>query len=469
MPTRPVNPLVISRVSRSREEWSAQCASSITTSTGRASATRVSAACTASASSPGPFEALTWPERSPEEVAAVARDLAARSAAAGWEVAGLRAWANGPGAIAITLRLTERGLLDGRADWSTTLFGTEAWSYSRLLRIEAPDGSLLAGGGSVGEAGGFGRSEPYGPPRDVPPPADLHGSTHLDLTVEDPAYGNGPTRRFHFVLDCDGGASDGIADAPATCRRLVGDRYALLLPAPPDVVCTGVMGAPTMSLQGTFLGVPVARAFGSCHPLTVERWMEVLRIPPADAYVARGDASSAAQVPIAGGTRAERRAARRTLEGVGYGDVGRVTFTRQGGRRAIDVAPHVRAAQFGLPPGDAVWLAGQVRREIARRLHGQDVAVPGRAGHAGVVERARELLRRAVAAGWYVRSVQGWNLRPGGAYLVTLRLTESQLRAGHEGWLEALAPDRQRRRYAVRVDVEAPDGELVAGRLLDLP
>ena len=89
----------------------------------------------------------------------------------------------------------------------------------RPVRVEAPDGSLLAGGGSVGETGGFGRSEPYGPPRDVPPPADLHGSTHLDLTIEDPAYGNGPTRRFHFVLDCDGGASAMPSDAPPSQSR----------------------------------------------------------------------------------------------------------------------------------------------------------------------------------------------------------------------------------------------------------
>ncbi len=410
------------------------------------------------------FEALIWPERSPEEVAAVARDLAARSAAAGWEVAELRAWANGPGAIAITLRLTERGLLDGRADWSTTLFGSEEWSYSRLLRIEAPDGSLLAGGGSVGERGGFGRNEPYGPPRDVPPPADLHGPTHLDLTVEDPAYGDGPTRRFRFVLDCDGGASDGIPDVPATCRRLVGDRYALLLPAPPDVVCTGVMGAPSMSLRGTFLGVPVARAFGSCNSLTVQRWMDVLRIPASTAYVATtNDRYGASLVRIVGGTPAERRAARTTLVGVSYGIVERVTFARRNGRRIVTVVPKRPEAYEETRQADVDWVAGQVRRDIVRRLAGHDAAPSGRGVARRIQSRANTLLSRAIRAGWYVRSVRGWNLGPGGAFVVTLRLTERELLGGRNRWVLDVTPDARRERYAVRFAIEAPDGTLVAG------
>ena len=118
------------------------------------------------------FEALIWPERSPEEVAAVARDLAARSAAAGWEVAELRAWAGRPGRHRDHAAARDVGLLDGRADSSRRRCSaprsgpTRAWFASR-----PPTAGYLAGGGSIGERGGFGRDEPYGPPRDVRPPA----------------------------------------------------------------------------------------------------------------------------------------------------------------------------------------------------------------------------------------------------------------------------------------------------------
>ena len=184
------------------------------------------------------FEALDLAGADTEEVAAVARDLAARAAAAGWEVAELRAWPDGPGAIAITLRLTERGLLDGRCRLVDDAVRHRASGATRACcASRRPTARCSRAAGRSARRGGFGRNAPYGPPRDVPPPADLDGPTQLDLTVEDPAYGDGPTRRFRFVLDCDGGASDGIADVPATCRRLVGDRYALLLPAPPDVGC----------------------------------------------------------------------------------------------------------------------------------------------------------------------------------------------------------------------------------------
>ena len=62
-----------------------------------------------------------------------------------------------------------------------------------------------------------------------------------------------------------------------------------------------------------------------------------------------------------------------------------------------------------------------------------------------------------------MRSVAGWNLGPGGAFVVTLRLTERELLGGRDRWVEDIAPDARRERYGVRFDIEAPDGTLVAG------
>ena len=191
--------------------------------------------------------------------------------------------------------------------------------------------------------------------------------------------------------------------------------------------------------------------------------MEALRIPPAGAFVAIGDEYSARLVPLRGGTPAERRVARRVLQGVGYGVVGRIAFSRRGGRRVVEVVPFASAPVLGLPARDSAWVAGEVRQEIVRRLHGQDAAPTGRGRYATLSRRGDALLRRAVAAGWDVRSVQGWNLGPGGAFIVTLRLTERELLDGRTGWVEDIAADRHRERYGVRFDVEAPDGTLVAG------
>ena len=45
------------------------------------------------------------------------------------------------------------GGVDGRTDWQSTLFDGE-WTYAHLLRIEAPNGTLLHGAGSIGTSGG---------------------------------------------------------------------------------------------------------------------------------------------------------------------------------------------------------------------------------------------------------------------------------------------------------------------------
>jgi hypothetical protein len=409
----------------------------------------------------------TWPTRTPDEVATLGRELAARAAGGGWEVVGLRAWPIGAGALAVTLRLSERGMLDGRTDWSSTLFGLDP-TYSRLLRVEAPDGTALSIAGTLGPNGGFSASEPSAG-NDAAVPIGLAGPTRLELAVEDPPDGNGPARRFAYVLDCDGGPSSGIADVPALCARLVGGRYALLPPVASDGLCSGLVGAPSMSLRGTFLGVAVSRGFGSCSTGTTARWMEALRIPPEGAFVAIGDDYSARLVPLRGGTPAERRAARRVLAGVGYGVIGRIAFSRRGGRRVVEVVPFASALVPGPPARDSAWIADVVRQEIERRLHGQDAAPTGRGRYATLSRRGDALVRRAVAAGWDVRSVLGWNLGSGGAFVVTLRLTERELLDGRTGWVEDIAADRYRERYAVRFDVEAPDGTLVAGGGETLP
>ena len=253
-----------------------------------------------------------------------------------------------------------------------------------------------------GTSGGFGGGGPTGV-RDVPPPAGLAGPTHLDLTVDDPPYGNGPERRFEFVLDCDGGPTSSIADVPAACAHLVGDRYTLLAPVQSDAACSGIMGTPSLTLAGTFLGVTVRRDFSSCSLVATFRWLEELRIPPSEPYVAYGDAYSAGRVPIVGGSPAERRAARTALRGVGEGVVDRIRFARRDRRRVVEATPRPPAADAALPAHDAAWVADVVRREIGRRLHGQDAATFQRGRIRGLVFLARRHAAEPRAARRLVR------------------------------------------------------------------
>ena len=111
--------------------------------------------------------------------------------------------------------------------------------------------------GTLGANGGFGRSEPYGEPRDAPPPAGLAGPTRVELEVEDPPYGNGPERRFRFVLDCAGGRVDRRRRCPGALRP-PGRQPLRAAPADrSDALCSGIVGAPSVALAGTFLGVAV--------------------------------------------------------------------------------------------------------------------------------------------------------------------------------------------------------------------
>jgi len=61
------------------------------------------------------------PARDPEAIGSVARAIADRAVAAGWEGATVRAWQLGPGAFAVDVPLTEGQFLQGRTDWQSTL------------------------------------------------------------------------------------------------------------------------------------------------------------------------------------------------------------------------------------------------------------------------------------------------------------------------------------------------------------
>jgi hypothetical protein len=78
---------------------------------------------------------------------------------------------------------------------------------------------------------------------------------------------------------CGSGGSLTAAQAPATgpgdCRRLLADRWALLVPET-ALTCGGPAGGWVVSITGTFAGQPVSRGYDGCYGATALRWARFL-------------------------------------------------------------------------------------------------------------------------------------------------------------------------------------------------
>ena len=251
--------------------------------------------------------------------------------------------------------------------------------YSRLVRIEAPDGSLLAGGGSIGERGGFGRERAVRPAagraatgrpaRPDPPRPDRRGP-RLRRRADPPLPLRARLRRRRV-----GRHPGRPGDVPPAGRRPL--RAAASGPAGRRVHRRH--GCPQHEPAGNVprrAGRARVRVVQLAH---VQRWTDVLRIPASTAMSPRPTiptarrwcGSSAERLPSAGPPAA-------TLAGVSYGVVERVTFARRNGRRVVTVVPEATGGVLRDPQADVDWVADQVRQEIVRRLSGQDTATTRR-------------------------------------------------------------------------------------------
>ncbi len=200
-----------------------------------------------------PFLNDRVPRRNAGATLTLTRAIRQRAIDAGWIVRAVRGWQVGPGAVALTLRLTERQFLDGLADWTHTLLADASDlddGYAAQLVIEAPDGTPVfvqsnrSRTGGYLNRGGAGLRLGFGT---APPPAGLTGPTRLELTFSR-TTASGP-ETVHAVLDCAGGTSIGVADPSAACAGLIADRYVLLAPVPADLLCDTLV-AGGITVQG---------------------------------------------------------------------------------------------------------------------------------------------------------------------------------------------------------------------------
>lgn len=205
----------------------------------------------------------------PAGFAAAARAAVAAGEQAGFRTAWARAYPVAGGVLVAAIPRTEVELLVGRTDWASAFAGV------RLVAATiAPDGTVVASVGVGARYAAAASGQPAGEP------VGLSGPTRLAIELEQRPL-TGPRLARSLVLDCDGGASTGVADAAAACAELVARRYALLARSVSDTTCAGGLGTgPTVRLAGTFRGLPVVRDYGECTRDVAGAWFDLLGVAP---------------------------------------------------------------------------------------------------------------------------------------------------------------------------------------------
>jgi hypothetical protein len=194
-----------------------------------------------------------------------------RAGAAGVALRSARVVRIGSGALDVVVRLRESQLLDDRAAAAlTTLAGP---GEQHFLDVEAPDGTALAYGGTFGNAGSWNYGGDTGTTRVPRPVPERLWRPHTDLVVQVSGHlGTRRTRTFHIVCG-------GAVPAPGSrCRRVLADRWALLVPTVSAICAGDIAGAWSVSVRGTFAGRPVSRDYGGCYSATGDRWARFLRL-----------------------------------------------------------------------------------------------------------------------------------------------------------------------------------------------
>ncbi len=191
----------------------------------------------------------------------------ANARAAGLAVRTARVLPIGGGVLSVVVRLREEQLLDPRLQAALGgLFGkaTTAPAALHFLSIEAPDGTAIGYGGTFVNGGSwsYGGDTGTAPVPGTVPARLWRARTDIVVRVTGGVSGS---RTFHFV--CGPGAP-----ASGDCRRLLADRWSLLVPAT-SFQCPGSpAGALSVAIAGTFAGRSVQRDYNGCYGATVRRW-----------------------------------------------------------------------------------------------------------------------------------------------------------------------------------------------------
>jgi hypothetical protein len=223
----------------------------------------------------GAFGGPGSPQMGPAGARRLRAVVLANARAAGIAVRRARVLAIGGGVLDVTVRLREDQLLDpGLTTALRGLFGPVTIRPGPLhfLSVEAPDGTAVAyggtfvNGGSWSYGGDTGRSPV---PRTIPrriwrASTDLVVQMTRDIGLES---------KRSFGISCQGT----LPPARGTlCRRVLADRWALLVPDAGFACAGSPAGAWNVSIKGTFAGQTVNLTYDGCFGGTVQRWARVL-------------------------------------------------------------------------------------------------------------------------------------------------------------------------------------------------
>ena len=202
----------------------------------------------------------------------------ANARAAGISVRSARVLPIGGGVLSVVVRLREAQLLDRRlAPALTRLFGRAASTPGPLhfISVEAPDGTAIAYGGTYVNGGSwsYGGDSGRAPvPRGFPA-ALARARTDLTVVVRHGFGGLATRRAVRFV--CGAGAPQ-----QGDCRRLLADRWSLLVPEAGFACGGSPVGGWVVRITGRFAGRPVSRSYDGCYGATGLRWARFLGIAP---------------------------------------------------------------------------------------------------------------------------------------------------------------------------------------------
>jgi hypothetical protein len=172
------------------------------------------------------------------------------------------------GALATVLHLEEPDYFaPRRTDWMHIAGGFDALTTPRFVAVEAPDGTRIftSGHGTCYDCS----SAHVGPTPGTPLPTTMAGPTVLNVRLSSP-LGERPDVRIE--IDCTGNGANGVL-----CDAIIRDRYALFQPLVSDTACSGLIGVPSIGIDGTLGGVPIDTGFGGCTSGAVQRWVDILR------------------------------------------------------------------------------------------------------------------------------------------------------------------------------------------------
>jgi hypothetical protein len=196
-----------------------------------------------------------------------------RAHAGGLAVRAARVLRIGTGGLDVVVRLREDQLLDAGLTAALTAL-LSATGPPHFLAVEAPDGTAIAYGGTFANGGtwSYGGDTGTGPvPRSVPRRL-WHAPTDLLVQM---TRGIGLVRAHTARIACDGTAPPARG---SLCRRVLADRWALLVPAAGNVCAGSPLGAWNVSVQGTLAGRAVNRSYDGCFAGTVQRWARLLGV-----------------------------------------------------------------------------------------------------------------------------------------------------------------------------------------------